>query len=891
MERKVLRAFYDLARAPVSFDVFTFLYLAEIERINRKLSALDLIIIANSGDGFRHDASPMPLETKHWRLRHILLSAGNLLPSCRRTLYCPTREDAHHYFDDTQPVFPAGYSVEEPTADYSDTAILLAMYSGQNLGTLRAPKSASDKISQWLQSHTGNRYPVVITLRNDRIHPLRNSNLEAWSQFASSLDQQRFCPIFVRDTADVFDAVTSNLSNFLMCDMAAIDIELRLALYEAAYLNLFVDSGPAALCMLDDATRCIRFKAIADYNPHAGLNHFQWRGYEPGMQWAHCTSFQKTVWEDDKFDVIRNEFERMTDLIESDLQPSRLPLPTASSTAARFIIGENYSASIALCERMLAEHPEDIEGRFLLATACQKEGLPEKAVKVFESIIAELGIVKSMILPYARALHQVGRTKDVLELLRRSTDQFSDDKDFLAAVGQELTEMGEEDEGIEILHRLCEASPDNSMLHDALARYYSIDNITIPRAIEHYQKALELNPGEPSWLFVLAHCFARLGNFSEAVNYLKEAMRQSENPSIKDIVMLGQFLLYAGDNAKAGHALTTALNAHDNALSKDQQVPETKINLLAARAHISVLLGRNSEAENTYRQIAESCPQQSYKYDPQRYLHDTPGRINALREIVAGRDVFLFCHGPSIAEMDTYWSGFSQHAACLFAVNRFRVFETGFLAPKDDKIDVVMKTHYRGIRPHIDQLDEFLKRPEKNMFLTSKWAMERLGSSCPARHELERKFDNKMLYFGGAGGSVPATPLDPLRFIYGNTLSLMIVFAAMSEARRVFLFGADGGVADRATAETHYGAQNSNFLFKFDEKNQSTIESALRADATMFNHITETGLIAAEHLYGVKRPPIYNVSPDSALTLFPRIDYATALQMVQEDAADLRRSA
>lgn len=42
MRNSTLFAYYDLSRAPATFDIITFLFIAEIERIDRALDEIEL---------------------------------------------------------------------------------------------------------------------------------------------------------------------------------------------------------------------------------------------------------------------------------------------------------------------------------------------------------------------------------------------------------------------------------------------------------------------------------------------------------------------------------------------------------------------------------------------------------------------------------------------------------------------------------------------------------------------------------------------------------------------------------------------------------------------------------------------------------------------------------
>jgi hypothetical protein len=141
-------------------------------------------------------------------------------------------------------------------------------------------------------------------------------------------------------------------------------------------------------------------------------------------------------------------------------------------------------------------------------------------------------------------------------------------------------------------------------------------------------------------------------------------------------------------------------------------------------------------------------------------------------------------------------------------------------------------------------------------------------------------FDDKLVYYGEGSPIKPATPYHPFRFLSGNTLTLLIIFAVIGRARRIFLFGADGAAPLDQETSTHYGAEKPEFRFEISDNYRRRIGNALAADTFSFPDNVETGLIAAEHLFDLKRPPIYNVSPDSAIECFPRISYEEALAML-----------
>lgn len=107
---------------------------------------------------------------------------------------------------------------------------------------------------------------------------------------------------------------------------------------------------------------------------------------------------------------------------------------------------------------------------------------------------------------------------------------------------------------------------------------------------------------------------------------------------------------------------------------------------------------------------------------------------------------------------------------------------------------------------------------------------------------------------------------------------------ATGGARRIFLFGADGGVPHGSTA-THYGLQSADFRLQITAPMRETIAASLHADAVDFREAVETGLVAVEGLFSLAAPPIFNVSPESALQVFPRITDDDAWAMLSRGLA------
>ncbi|MEX0828274.1 MAG: hypothetical protein WD005_04915, partial [Haliea sp.] len=172
-------------------------------------------------------------------------------------------------------------------------------------------------VDQWRDANRfGSRKLIVITLRDYQYMPERNSNIDAWARFAGTLNTTEFAVVFVPDTETAMDPVPAALSDFHFVSEAAWNLGIRMALYEAAYLNLMVNNGPHGLCMFNERCRYIMFKILTESAPQTTREYMTFLGFEIGKSPPFSTRFQRWVWEEDTLPVIEREFAAMRTEIE-----------------------------------------------------------------------------------------------------------------------------------------------------------------------------------------------------------------------------------------------------------------------------------------------------------------------------------------------------------------------------------------------------------------------------------------------------------------------------------------------------------------------------------------------------------------------------------------------
>ena len=100
-------------------------------------------------------------------------------------------------------------------------------------------------------------------------------------------------------------------------------VGLRMALYQRAYLNLGVNTGPMGLCWLNDQTRYITFKILTGAVPNTTAEYMRFLGFEPGKSLPFATPWQQWVWAEDKFEIIKDAFSAMLMRLEGSADPAQ----------------------------------------------------------------------------------------------------------------------------------------------------------------------------------------------------------------------------------------------------------------------------------------------------------------------------------------------------------------------------------------------------------------------------------------------------------------------------------------------------------------------------------------------------------------------------------------
>lgn len=180
--------------------------------------------------------------------------------------------------------------------------IVQAANNGEKIPVFKAPPRAREAMRQWLARDGDQREPIVITLREAEHWPHRNSDLDAWREFARDRQEAGDRVIFVRDTAKVNEPSPWNT-----CPAASANLHMRMALYELAKANLFVANGPCTLAQFSDRPWLCFTPIEPDDSPYKANTAMFWRmyvGIDVGEQFPWSRPNQRIVWQKDTYENI-----------------------------------------------------------------------------------------------------------------------------------------------------------------------------------------------------------------------------------------------------------------------------------------------------------------------------------------------------------------------------------------------------------------------------------------------------------------------------------------------------------------------------------------------------------------------------------------------------------
>lgn len=477
MTRRTLTAFYDFSICPVTYDFTVFAALVEMARRREGCDRARIVVVPGDTEGFRNDDVAYTNGNKLWRLRNIVLPSCWLFDRSASVTVCASRDEAAEIeAATTGPVFPPGYATGAPVGSYLWSGMSAALACGETPPQARPSEEARRIVSAWLSERANGRRPLTITLRESTHAPVRNSNRDAWLDFARTLDARDYFTIFVPDTEKAFASANGNDTGDgpVFWAAPALNLEIRLALYEQCWLNLMVINGPGVLCWLSPTPRFIMFKMLADWDNTSAAYHAS-VGLDVGSQLPHATAFQRLVWEPDDPDVIEREFKAMVARIEAAPE-SEAPEPEPANAedpmavAVRLQTMGRLEEATAIYQDIVTREPDNADAWHLLGIIAHQADRPDAAEKMIRRAIAIRPGQANYFINLAAVLRKAGRHDEAANSLWRAIALSPRDAGAHADLAELLQHQGETDEARATLLKAIQLGPRSPALCERAAR-------------------------------------------------------------------------------------------------------------------------------------------------------------------------------------------------------------------------------------------------------------------------------------------------------------------------------------------------------------------------------------------------------------------------------------
>lgn len=321
-EKDVLYAFYDLAMNPSTYDATVFAVRADVYRRQAGKKVIHFVIVPSllvggrAGDFERYGGE----EGIKWRQSYVVQSVFKLLPATASVSALTCRDELSQWQKEDRAVFPRHYDFVEATDEHSLKDACDDFSKGMDPRVLVAPKQATRFVEQYLSHFLNGRKLLTVTMREYGYQSERSTNVDAWADFFSRLDSKEYMVIVVRDTNHMMEELPEQFQRFDFVQdfpVACTDVNFRMALYEMAYLNLTVTTGPSTLLYFT-LLPYIQFKTyIPSIVSSAETFHELRTGARVGEPFPLENWNQKWFWYEDSSENIWSEFNKMVEKLES----------------------------------------------------------------------------------------------------------------------------------------------------------------------------------------------------------------------------------------------------------------------------------------------------------------------------------------------------------------------------------------------------------------------------------------------------------------------------------------------------------------------------------------------------------------------------------------------
>jgi hypothetical protein len=253
-------------------------------------------------------------------------------------------------------------------------------------------------------------------------------------------------------------------------------------------------------------------------------------------------------------------------------------------------------------------------------------------------------------------------------------------------------------------------------------------------------------------------------------------------------------------------------------------------------------------------------------------------QLKKLKSIIDGRVCGMVASGGSIKALEEC---VKKIDICWLGMGVFNIPEKGIFKPAGKRFDIVFDCssipharipHYEGLW-RIPRFEEYLSRPENNMFITTH-GMLRDCFKAMGREDLLVKYDKKIML-------IDKLFPDHSWMDVPNSATFATAALIAGGAKKVILFGVDGYTGKLETGISTYYKPNE-FLLDRIAALGSMEDAGINRDTSNFEQRFSSLIERYQNLF--KNPAkVYNCSPITLYTCVEKITYEQLPDIINAD--------
>ncbi|MCG7563598.1 hypothetical protein [Pseudoalteromonas sp. McH1-42] len=315
---QTLHVVYDMKVNLPCYDALSFAAVAEAERIKRKLKYIHFYMLsANPGGNKLSFDANYTEDDRSWRIANIVKPIFESLPSYIGCSDIINRADLTPTMAGKLNLFPEDILTTQAGVAHGLLKLEEYYNNGIPMPELKVQPAAASMVQTLLDHcHAQNKKLVTLTLRNTPTHPERNTPVGPWIEFLQSLDTDTYFPVLLRDTSECLNATPLSQLAFEV-PAATISFALRIALYDAAYINLSSSGGPSFAYYFLKGCSSIRYSPIDDNHFATARNTLETAGFKIGEeQFFAQNGLHQIPFEVETFESIQQAFNHQCQMLE-----------------------------------------------------------------------------------------------------------------------------------------------------------------------------------------------------------------------------------------------------------------------------------------------------------------------------------------------------------------------------------------------------------------------------------------------------------------------------------------------------------------------------------------------------------------------------------------------